>query len=219
VENPALPPATGDGSVVDFSSNGYPGFSDVMDLRARGSLSDDIVFRVRAPFASLWRAEAFDTYDGSTWTRSVSPLTPLDSNDAGGYDVEGTLGPSEVGRTLVQTFFIEQQQPNVLFAAAAPRTVLPGWWRSDRDGRSVADLLDGWSTGRIDVLTVTPEWLALLGPRHRPLFRNAVLPATLPQRVKTRGLITAGCAERVRRRHGGAIWRGPTRTTRACRAP
>ena len=51
VQNPALPPQSSDGSVVDFSSNGYPGFSDVMDLRARGTLSDDIVFRVRAPFA------------------------------------------------------------------------------------------------------------------------------------------------------------------------
>ena len=81
VQNPALPPQSSDGSIVDFSSNGYPGFSDVMDLRARGTLSDDIVFRVRAPFASLWRAEAFDTYDGSTWTRSSSPLIPLDSND------------------------------------------------------------------------------------------------------------------------------------------
>ena len=203
VQNPALPPATGDGSVVDFSSNGYPGFSDVMDLRARGSLSDDIVFRVRAPFASLWRAEAFDTYDGSTWTRSVSPLTPLESNDTGGYDVEGTPGPSAVGRTLVQTFFIEQQQPNVLFAAAAPRTVYfpAGGLRSDRDGsiRSPIFLDEGLVYSvESTVPTATPEQLRSLGRAPRPsdgssLQRMLQLPATLPERVRDLGgRITAG---------------------------
>jgi transglutaminase-like putative cysteine protease len=205
VQNPALPPATGDGSVVDFSSNGYPGFSDVMDLRARGSLSDEIVFRVRAPFASLWRAEAFDTYDGSTWTRSVSPLTPLASNDAGGYDVEGTPGPSAVGGTLVQTFFIEQQQPNVLFAAAAPRTVYfpAGGLRSDRDGsiRSPIYLDEGLVYSvESTVPTATPEQLRSLGrvPRpsdRSPLQRMLQLPTALPQRDRDlAGRITAGAS-------------------------
>src|SRR5262245_12931660 len=84
VQNPTLPEATDGGQVVDFSSTGYPGFSDVMDLRARGQLSDDIVFRVRTPFPQQWRAEAFDTYDGSLWTESRSHLVPLTSNDSGG---------------------------------------------------------------------------------------------------------------------------------------
>jgi len=202
VQNPALPPATGDGSVVDFSSNGYPGFSDVMDLRARGALSDEIMFRVRAPFASLWRAEAFDTFDGSTWTRSGSPLVPLASNGDGGYDVDGTPGPS-VGRTLVQTFFIEQQQPNVLFAAAAPRTVYfpAGGLRSDRDGsiRSPIFLDEGLVYSvESTVPTATPDELRSLGrvsgaSARRSAERVLQLPTTLPQRVRDlSGRITAG---------------------------
>ncbi|TMK16665.1 MAG: DUF3488 domain-containing protein [Actinobacteria bacterium] len=67
VSNPGLPSAGGDG-VVDFAALGYPGFSSAMDLRARGALSDQIVFRVRADQPDLWRAEVFDTYDGSVWT-------------------------------------------------------------------------------------------------------------------------------------------------------
>ena len=55
---------------MDFAPNAYPGFSDVVDLRARGHLSDELAFRVRAPQAALWRAEAFDTFDGTIWTIS-----------------------------------------------------------------------------------------------------------------------------------------------------
>ncbi len=123
VQNPGLPQATTDGQVVDFSSNGYPGFSDVMDLRARGQLSDDIVFRVRAAFPQLWRAEVFDTYDGSLWTESRHHMTSLVSNDSGGYDVPGAQSFNGPTKPLVQTFFLQQTQPNVLFGAAQPQTV------------------------------------------------------------------------------------------------
>ncbi|MEP6759662.1 MAG: transglutaminase domain-containing protein [Actinomycetota bacterium] len=202
VQNPALPPPT-DGSVVDFSSNGYPGFSDVMDLRARGTLSDDIVFRVRASFASLWRAEVFDTYDGSTWTRSTSRLLPLVANDAGGYDMPSAVAPSTDGRTLVQTFFIEQQQPNVLFAAGEPRTVYfpSGGLRSDPD-RSIRSpiFLDQGLVYSVEstIPTATPEQLRALGriprlPGSAPTQRMLQLPATLPQRVRDlAAAITAG---------------------------
>jgi len=202
VQNPALPPPSSDGSVVDFSSNGYPGFSDVMDLRARGTLSDDIVFRVRAPFASLWRAEAFDTYDGSTWTRSSSRLKPLVAGDAGAYDLPGAPGPSVAGRTLVQTFFIEQQQPNVLFAADAPRTVYfpAGGLRSDRDGSIRSPIyLDQGLVYSVEstIPTATPEQLRSLGrlpSLDRPSFQRMLqLPVSLPQRVRDlAGRITAG---------------------------
>ncbi len=203
VQNPALPPQSSDGSVVDFSSNGYPGFSDVMDLRARGTLSDDIVFRVRAPFASLWRAEAFDTYDGSTWTRSTSPLIPLDSNDSGGYDVPAQTGSAAGGSTLVQTFFIEQTQPNVLFAAATPSTVYfpAGGLRSDRDGSIRSPIfLDQGLVYSVEstIPTATPAQLRSLGPMSRmparePYQRLLQLPETLPQRDRDLAArITAG---------------------------
>src|SRR4029077_12149668 len=76
VENPSLPSQGGDG-VVDFAPDAYPGFSDVVDLRARGHLSDQIAFRVRAPQAALWGAEAFDTFDGTQWTISDRTTEPL----------------------------------------------------------------------------------------------------------------------------------------------
>jgi transglutaminase-like putative cysteine protease len=194
VENPALPPPTSDGSVVDFSSTGYPGFSDVMDLRARGTLSDDVVFRVRAPFASLWRAEAFDTYDGATWTRSSSRLVPLVTNEAGGYDLPPQLAPSTDGRTLVQTFFLEQQQPNVLFAAGEARTVYfpSGGLRGDPDGSIRSPIfLDQGLVYSVEstVPTATPDQLRSLStiprlPNRPSVQRMLQLPVSLPQRVR-----------------------------------
>ncbi len=140
VENPQLPAQSGDG-VVDFSANAYPGFSDVVDLRARGHLSDAVAFRVRTPQASLWRAEAFDTYDGTRWTISDHSTTPLLSNgDPPGAvslpsSVVGSIGPVPVVR-VTQTFYVDTQQPNVLFAAAVPEQVYfpAGGLQTDRYG-------------------------------------------------------------------------------------
>jgi transglutaminase-like putative cysteine protease len=202
VGNPALPPPTGSDQVVDFSSNGYPGFSDVMDLRARGALSDDIVFRVRAPFASLWRAEVFDTFDGSVWTRSTTKLTPLTSTDAG-FTVPLVDRQGAGSRPLVQTFFIEQAQPNVLFTAAWPQTVYfpGGGLRTDRDLSIRSPIyLDAGLVYSVEsaVPTVTGEDLSRVPPlgqlqRDRGLLRFLQLPAELPQRDRALAdLITAG---------------------------
>jgi transglutaminase-like putative cysteine protease len=202
VHNPALPPPTSSGDVVDFSPNGYPGFSDVMDLRSRGSLSDDIVFRVRAPFASLWRAEVFDTYDGSLWTRSTHRLIPLPTTDAG-YDVPLADGLEAGTRPLVQTFFMEHAQPNVLFTAAWPQTVYfpGGGLRVDPDLSIRAPIyLDEGLVYSVEstVPTVTGEDLAQLSPmrplpRSQYLDRFLQLPDELPPRDRTLAdEITAG---------------------------
>jgi protein-glutamine gamma-glutamyltransferase len=198
VSNPALPPPSGPGDVVDFTPDGYPGFSDVMDLRSRGTLSNDVVFRVRAPFASLWRAEVFDTFDGSLWTRSTQKLTPLPSSE-GGYRVPGAEAPvtgahatSPAGRPLVQTFFMEHTQPNVLFTAAWPQTVYfpSGGLRADPDLSIRAPIyLDEGLVYSVEsaVPTTTPEQLSRLGPigslaHDRYLGRFLQLPDELPER-------------------------------------
>jgi transglutaminase-like putative cysteine protease len=192
VQNPSLPEATTDGQVVDFSSTGYPGFSDVMDLRARGQLSDDVVFRVRAPFAQLWRAEVFDTYDGSLWTESRHHLSPLVSNESGGYDVPGSQSFNGPTKQLVQTFFIQQAQPNVLFGAAQPQTVYfpSGALRTNADLSIRAPIfLDQGLVYSVEsaVPAISDGDLAQLPPLTPVPPRSAgarylQLPAELPQR-------------------------------------
>ena len=203
VQNPTLPPASADGQVVDFSSNGYPGFSDVMDLRARGVLSDDIVFRVRASFPQLWRAEVFDTYDGSLWTQSRQHLVPLVSNDSGGYDVPGSDGFNGPTKPLVQTFFLEQAQPNVLFAAAQPQTVYfpSGALRTTADLsiRAPIYLDQGLVYSVESAVPDIPDAMLAQLPPMRPLpahgydARFLQLPDELPQRDRDLAdRITAG---------------------------
>jgi transglutaminase-like putative cysteine protease len=135
VSNPGLPPADIDG-IVDFGALGYPGFSDAMDLRARGQLSDQVVFRVRADQPELWRAEAFDRYDGSVWTSTSKQLDSLVIDPTGAADIPVSPLPPSLTDEVVQTFYIAQPQPNVLFAAARANMVYfpSGGLRVDRDG-------------------------------------------------------------------------------------
>lgn len=134
VSNPGLPAPTN--GVVNFGSSAYPGFSDVVDLRARGQLSNDIAFRVRSSQASLWRAEVFDTFDGGRWTIGDTATTTLPTlGGTGSASVppsgEGTLVPTT---RLTQTFYIASPQPNVLFAAYRPEEIYfpSGGLRVDR---------------------------------------------------------------------------------------
>ncbi|HYJ61293.1 MAG TPA: transglutaminaseTgpA domain-containing protein, partial [Actinomycetota bacterium] len=115
--NPGLLPP-GEGGIVDFSANAYPGFSGAMDLRARGILSDEVAFRVRADHAALWRAEVFDTFDGRVWTPSDREQTPLTAGwDQALRTPYGDFGDALEIRRLTQTFYVASDQPNVLFGA------------------------------------------------------------------------------------------------------
>ena len=101
---------------------GYPGFTEQLDTSVRGDLGDEIVMRVRAPEPAFWRGQTFTDFDGRTWT--VSP--ELGRERPGPViDVQPTvgdaLGASVPTRELVQTYFIEQDLPNVVFAAGATR--------------------------------------------------------------------------------------------------
>ena len=146
VQNPALADP-GDG-VVDFSAGAYPGFSDVVDLRARGQLSDELVFRVRAQQAALWRAEVFDTYDGATWTIDDDRTVSLEDTGERSLQVprsirERNMAQPDADVRMTQTFYIEVAQPNVLFGASSIDQVYfpAGGLRVDRAGSIRAPIL------------------------------------------------------------------------------
>ena len=202
VQNPGLASQAGDG-VVDFSSGAYPGFSDVVDLRARGRLSDEVAFRVRATQSALWRAETFDTYDGTLWTIGDDTTEPIAQGfDAGSYEPgrdagqAATLGTNEV----TQTFYIDTPQPNVLFAAANARTVYfpSAGLRVDRSGsiRSPIALDEGLVYSVVSDVPVNDAGSLRLANRQAPPMlaaRYLQLPGTLPSRVRALAeRITAG---------------------------
>jgi transglutaminase-like putative cysteine protease len=105
---------------------GYPGFSTSLDTSVRGDLGDEVVMRVRAPEPAFWRGQTFADFDGRVWTVS---------EDAGGRTIEGpripvspTIGDRvSVGtptEEFVQTFHVEADLPNVVFAASRADTVI-----------------------------------------------------------------------------------------------
>lgn len=122
--NPAYPDAgdggDGGGGGQVWNPRGYFGFSPTVDLRLRGRLDDAIVMRVRATHALNWRALVFDTYTGVGWR-----ISDRDVEEVGGAYPPISLVHrndeplSYVARQLrvVQTFYIEREQPNVVFAA------------------------------------------------------------------------------------------------------
>jgi transglutaminase-like putative cysteine protease len=129
VVNPSLPSAMGDG-VVDFSPVAYPGFGGRVDLRARGRLSDRLVMLVRSPQAALWRGQVYDTFDGTTWNESNHSTRTIGQDVDRAFAVPQTedTAPEFASafadpRTLVTTFYVQSQQPNILFAAFAPQRV------------------------------------------------------------------------------------------------
>jgi transglutaminase-like putative cysteine protease len=195
ISNPGLPSAGTDG-VVDFAPEGYPGFSSAMDLRARGRLSDEIAFRVRTDQPALWRGEVFDTFDGSVWTASNEREVTLPrSLEDDGFDVpvaelDSDLPPGFT-RRVVQTFYLDSIQPNVLFTAGrADRVYFPAaGLQMDRFGaiRSPILLDEGLIYSVISQVPSIPfevlRRLPTLDPDLRSLARYLQLPDGQPPRV------------------------------------
>jgi len=126
---------------------GYPGFTETLDTSVRGELGDQIVMRVRAPEPAFWRGQTFTEFDGRKWTvstdigqRQDGPV--IDVQPTVG-DALGSLVPSD---ELVQTYFVEQDHPNVVFAASRPvQVIFDGslWIRPDSALRSDVTLTEG----------------------------------------------------------------------------
>ena len=119
-------------------SNGtaFYGFNDRLDLRVRGDLNDSLVMRVRASAPAMWKGIIFNEYDGISWrAEDNEDAVPLgEGSPPYYYPTEfRSLGPRA---TVSQTFYVEAEQPSVLFAAGQPDTI---WY----DGTVNVDELGG----------------------------------------------------------------------------
>jgi transglutaminase-like putative cysteine protease len=179
----------GGGSGSRSSGSGYYGFDERMDLRVRGDLPDDLVMRVRSSAPSMWKGIVFGTYDGVSWQGS--------DEDAVDFAGEGppyayplqfrSLGPRA---PITQTFYMETELPNVIFAAGQPDTI---WY----EGGITIDALGGVRTpstltaGTVYSVSSTRgaasvEELRSLPPEPAPDTIRAQylqLPSSLPDRV------------------------------------
>jgi protein-glutamine gamma-glutamyltransferase len=108
---------------VPSAAFGYSAFAASFDLSQRGRPGNDIVMRVRAPAPDFWRAQTFETFDGQRWTASPETGRPVSGPSiiVPARDGDATDVPTD---QLVQTYMLEQDMTNLIFAASRPTEVM-----------------------------------------------------------------------------------------------
>lgn len=122
-------------------ASGYPGFSSTMDTSLRGDLGDKVVLRVRSPEADFWRGQTFGNFDGRTWYVEDGRAARGERTIGPDHDLKITNGDEAPADSdeLIQTFYVQVDMPNIIFAAYRPTRVLldaPLWQRPDGALRS-----------------------------------------------------------------------------------
>ncbi len=172
---------------LDYNPTSYFGFAQHVDLRSVGTPDDIPVLRVRAERPRLWRGMVFDTYTGIGWTRPDDVPEPRTGTPV---ELPVRRGSGAVYETVVQTYTLLSDTPNLVFAAAEPREVWIG-------GGSVNPWSDGTlSTGQtmdegtvysvVSRVDVTPPELLRRADGPVPIDvaeRFTRLPDSVPQRV------------------------------------
>ncbi len=147
VVNPSYP--SGDNPFNEaprFSPNSYFGFNPYMDLRSRGNLSDDIVLKVRSEGYDYYRGIVFDLYNGKGWEMSQEDAEDVITDSAPFLlDIPGRAVVNM--ETRVQSFYVESDLPNIIFASWKPEQLFFPADRIKVDGfgslRSPYELTEG----------------------------------------------------------------------------
>jgi protein-glutamine gamma-glutamyltransferase len=185
IANPGFPA----GGTSGLRSNGtsFYGFSNRLDLRVRGGLNDDVVMRVRADRAAMWKGLVFDTYDGISWRADEDEPRDFQGSPPYYYPVEfRSLGPRS---TLVQTFNVEAEGPSALFAAGQPDSIYyeGGLGVDDLGGLRLDSTLTPGTVYSVvsSIGAATPDELRALPEEAPPenVQRYLQLPDGLPARV------------------------------------
>jgi transglutaminase-like putative cysteine protease len=120
IVNPAVPVVQIEGWSNE-SSEYYYGFDSQLDLGYRGGLNDTLMMYVRSPVWSYWRSHAFDHYDGRHWAQSSKDLTPIEPTDTYYFRF---IYPFPQGDYFVQTFYIAQPMPNLVYVGGKPTDMI-----------------------------------------------------------------------------------------------
>jgi transglutaminase-like putative cysteine protease len=146
----------------NFDKNAYYGFSTELDLNFRGKLSDEIVIKVRSSEKTYLRGMAFDLYDGKNWKMTkpyelrkiFADRPPIYTRMS--LEVKKDLSPK---RELIQTFYIEKEQSNLVFSSPyAEEVYFPSTYlMADTYGglRSPVELVEGLT---YTVVSSVPEF-------------------------------------------------------------
>ncbi len=119
LSNPSLGGRDGQGQDDQSNggaSSGYFGFAESLDTSSRGRPDGTLVMRVRASAPAFWRGQTFDVWDGVTWTAADDTSTTI--GGPAPIQIPLTVGDTPVSADdFIQTFYIEQPGPNIVFGA------------------------------------------------------------------------------------------------------
>ncbi len=100
---------------------GYLGFAKSLDTGIRGNLGNQVIMRVRATRPGYWIGQTYDTWDGQSWTQRYQPakgkgVTELSTGSPFTLPLASDqVAPRSAGTTDVQTFYLAQSGPNLVF--------------------------------------------------------------------------------------------------------
>jgi protein-glutamine gamma-glutamyltransferase len=160
---------------------GYFGFSNELDLAARGRPDDTLVMRVRANHEAMWMGEAFDVWDGRRWTMSNQRSIPI-----GGALPLSVLPPVEqggdmaTGPTFIQTYYVVQPGANLVLAAdPAVQVYLPA---GHLDELTDGTLRSSVALGPGAIYTVVSQPALVISATLRQAGPADVVPASISRR-------------------------------------
>lgn len=104
-----------------FNPNAYFGFTSYLDLNYRGKLSNRIVLKVKTTGGTYFRGMAFDKYTGQGWTMTQEKIEWLSAETPPIYTP--LEDQTNTGEEVIQTFYVEEELPNLIFAAYQPAQV------------------------------------------------------------------------------------------------
>lgn len=183
-----------------FDPMAYYGFSTELDLNYRGKLSDQIVMRVQSNRPAYWRGMSFDIYNGQSW--SMTHPMRLKRLGQGQNPIwvrqSAQLKQNVVPRErLIQTYYIEKDQSNLVFHAAYAELVYfpTTYLLMDLYGglRSPIELFEGTVYTVISEVPIFDNkklaqisWEQARYPQSNQIqpVEYTQIPARLPQRVK-----------------------------------
>ena len=110
---------------------GFLGFAKSLDTGVRASLGNQVVMRVRASRPNFWIGQTYDKWDGQSWLQSADPasgnnghVTKLDTGSPFTIPpAADQLATQLAGTTDVQTFYLAQSGPNLVFHADTAQRV------------------------------------------------------------------------------------------------
>ena len=203
--NPGYPdlPSRPPDHALRTNPEAYFGFGTFLDLRSRGILHDLPVMKVRSTEPAYWAGMSFQQYNGFSWTNPQGEPEELKARAQPFYLSRRDGLPHAATRTVTQTYYLEAEQPNVIFASFRPEELYypsDTVYRDESGLKSPFLLDDGLVYSVVSRHIVPHEGLASMGLEAREEMAPYLALPPMPERVRelAESIVPAGAGPYAR---------------------